>query len=127
TAAICADRLRALMGAHVDGNGAAVTRPGGCPSVDESTLSVLWATRRCFLGYNLPFRLAARLSHRPNHYVPIDDLLRDVWKGDLKSPSTVRSTIRNLRKRLIRGGMQDLADAIHCEGGRYGLILNGNR
>jgi len=127
TAAICADELRAEMGAEVDGNGAGITGPGERPLVDESTLSVFWANKACFLGYTMPFRLAARLSRRPNHYVPVEDLLRDVWEGAMKSPSTVRSTIRHLRKRLSRAGMEDLAAAIHSEGGRYGLILNGDR
>jgi DNA-binding response OmpR family regulator len=71
------------------------------------------------------FRLAGRLARQPNQYISVDQLLSDVWDGGVKSPDTIRSTVRRLRKRFIAAGMDDLAAAIHGSGGRYGLILDG--
>jgi len=76
------------------------------------------------LGYTVLFRLADRLSRRPNQYITPDQLLRDVWEGGLRSPETIRSAVRNLRERLSLAGMDDLAAAIRGHGGRYGLILH---
>lgn len=95
------------------------------PLVDDSTLSVLWADKACCLRNTVLFRLARRLARQPNQYIPADRLLCDVWEGGVKSPDTIRSAARNLRKRLIQAGMDDLAAAIRASGGRYGLILDG--
>ncbi len=86
---------------------------------------VSWAGKTCYLGYTVLFRLADRLSRRPNQYITPDQLLRDVWEDGCKSPATIRSAVRNLRQSLIRAGMDDLAAAIQGTGGRYGLILDG--
>jgi DNA-binding response OmpR family regulator len=95
------------------------------PLVDDSTLSVFWAGRTCCLRNTVLFRLAGRLARQPNQYISVDQLLSDVWDGGVKSPDTIRSTVRRLRKRFIAAGMDDLAAAIHGSGGRYGLILDG--
>lgn len=133
TAAICAEELRAIIRAEADddcparrgcsNNGPSIA-VGERPIVDHSTLSVSWAGRSCHLGYTILFRLADRISRRPNQYVTTDQLLRDVWDDGLRSPDTIRSTIRRLRQRLSLAGMQDLAGAIRGRGGRYGLIFN---
>lgn len=132
TAAICAEELRAVIRAEIDGGDAmrdGRARQGPCgmngrPVVDHSTLSLSWAGKTCHLGYTVLFRLADRLARRPNHYITPDQLLRDVWEGGLRSPETIRSAIKNLRERLSLAGMRDLAEAIRGHGGRYGLILN---
>jgi DNA-binding response OmpR family regulator len=126
TATTCAGELHAAILADGNSNSATLSGCGERPLVDEPTLTLRWANKRCKLGYNRVFRLAARLARRPNQYIPIEELLTDVWDGDLRSPSTVRSTIRHLKDRLNRKGMNDLAAAIQSEGGRYGLILNGD-
>jgi DNA-binding winged helix-turn-helix (wHTH) protein len=53
------------------------------------------------------------------------DLLHDVWECGVKSPDTIRSAVRNLRKRLSEAGMDELAAKIRGTGGRYGLMLDG--
>lgn len=124
TAAICAEELRAIVRADLDGT---PRRPFGTnerPIVDQSTLSLSWAGKSCHLGCGILFRLADRLARRPNQYIATDQLLRDVWDGSLRSPDTIRSAVRHLRERLRDAGMRDLAAAIQGHGGRYGLILN---
>jgi DNA-binding response OmpR family regulator len=83
----------------------------------------VWAGKQCYLGSTVLFRLADRLTRRPNHFATESDLLRDVWDGDKKTPSTIRSSIRYLKLRLQEAGMDDLAAAIQCEDGMYALLL----
>lgn len=139
TAAICADEIRAAMETELDGHKPVVQgrlrdpgvpgglTPNGRPLVDHSTFSVIWGGKTCYLGYTVLFRLADRLSRRPNQYVAPEQLLRDVWEGGYKSPETIRSTVRNLRQRLTQAGMGDLAATIHGAGGRYGMILDSTK
>jgi len=101
--------------------------PRSRPLVDDSTLSVFWDGKTCSLGNTILFRLAGRLARQPNQYIPANQLLGDVWEGGVKSPDTIRSAVRHLRKRFSQAGMDDLAAAIHGTGGRYGLILDGQR
>jgi DNA-binding response OmpR family regulator len=136
TAAICAGEIRIVLRTELDGRTA--VRPGRSqeathrnpprerPLVDDSTLSVLWAGKICPLRHTILFRLAERLARRPNQYVTSGQLLRDVWEGGVKSPDTIRSTVRHLRQRLSEAGMDDLAARIHGTGGRYGLMLDGS-
>jgi hypothetical protein len=136
TAALCADDIRSILRAELDGRNpvrwgrSQNTGPRNPlprrPLVDSSTFSVLWAGRTCPLRRTILFRLAERLARQPNQYITTDQLLRDVWEGGIKSPETIRSAVRHLRQRLSSAGMQDLAAAIHGTGGRYGLILDGN-
>ena len=135
-AAICADDIRAILRAELDGRSPARwgqsqnTKPQNPshrrPLVDSSTFSVLWAGKTCLLRRTVLFRLAERLARQPNQYITVDQLLRDVWEGGIKSPETIRSAVRHLRQRLSGAGMKDLAAAIHGTGGRYGLILDGH-
>lgn len=131
SAAICADELRAIVGATFDGHTARSKHasPGNPtrhrPLVDESTLSVYWNGHICPLGHTILFRLAARLARQPNQYITAGQLLSDVWEGGIVSPDTIRSAVRHLRRRLSSAGMDELAAAIHGTGGRYGLILDG--
>ncbi len=130
TVAICAEELRATIRAELDAIPASSATRGNVgphserPHVDHSTLSVLWGGRTCQLGYTVLFKLVDRLSRRPNQFVTFDQLLRDVWDGDFRSPDTIRSAVRNLRQRLSDAGMNRLAAAIQGHAGRYGLILN---
>lgn len=136
TVAICAEELRSVIRdehenlspparPHTGGNGRSeLVHVAGRPLVDRSTLSLSWEGRTCKLGYTVLFKLADRLSRRPNQYVTVDQLLRDVWNGDCRSPDTVRSAIRHLRQRLCSAGMHELAGAIRGRGGHYGLILD---
>jgi len=136
TAAILADEIRTVVQSEPDRPGS--TRPGRAhempprnssrprPLVDQSTLSVVWSGRTCSLRNTILFRLAGRLARQPNQYITADQLLCDVWDGGVKSPDTIRSAVRHLRKRLIEAGMDELAAAIRGSGGRYGLMLDGH-
>lgn len=97
----------------------------GRPVIDTDALVVHWGDRSCPLGATVAFRLLARLCRRPGHFVQTHDLLADVWRGDVKAPNTIRSAVRRLKQELVAAGMQNLAAAIRCEDGRYGLVLNG--
>ncbi len=99
--------------------------PGKAPPlIDRASFSVNFRGKTCFLGNHLPFQFLARLAERPNAYVSYEDLLADVW-GRTVSDSSVRSVAKELRQRLRRGGLADLADAVDgSEAGHYALKLN---
>jgi hypothetical protein len=136
SAATFARQMRAEITAEFGGHnvGSGSQSDDGCPVnppdtdrrplIDHSTLSLSWAGKTCHLGWTKSFRLAERLLRRPNHYVSEADLLCDVWGGDVRSPHTIRSAIRRLRRLLSNAGMQGLAAAIHGEGGFYRLRLS---
>ncbi len=91
---------------------------------DRGTLSINWDGRTCYLGFTLPFQLFEALARRPNRYIPVEDLLDEVW-ADVRSDAAVRSVVRDLRSRLRAAGMADLAEAIDGSNrGRYGLLLD---
>lgn len=90
--------------------------------VDRRTLTVYWQDRACFLGYTLLFRLIERLAQRSNQYVTADRLMEDLWGGP-RAPSTIRSAVCDLRKKLAAAGMSELAGMINGSNpGHYGLI-----
>ena len=91
---------------------------------DEGRFAVRWRGRECRLGNTVSFRLFHRLAAARNRYVTHDDLLSDVWDGEERSPSAIRSAVGELRRRLVEGGMEDLAAAIDGRNpGHYGLLL----
>lgn len=65
-----------------------------------------------------------RLARRPNVYVTYEQLLDDVWDGQLRSETAIRSVVRELRRSLREAGMHAVADAIHGQGRCYGLMLD---
>ena len=137
TAAICAQEIRAVVQTELDddehsescrhaaGMAPSLASHHQRPLLDESTLSVIWKGKILHLGQTLSFRLLARLARRPNQYVTHIELLRDVWDDEelLTATSTIRSLVRELRRKLQHGGMTDLAGAIRGREGRYILDL----
>jgi hypothetical protein len=131
TAAICAQEIRSVArtelddDAHTDRERSAaglaprLAHHRQRPLLDESTLSVIWKGKTLHLGHTIAFRLLARLARRPNQYVTHLDLLRDVWDDDDLATATIRSQVRELRRKLCRGGMNGLATAISGHNGRY--------
>jgi len=93
------------------------------PLVDEATLSVLWRNKMLDLGNTIEFRLLAHLARRVNQYVPHVDLLEEIWDDNFADAALLRAGMQRLRKKLCRGGMADLADAILGCKGRYMLDL----
>jgi hypothetical protein len=92
------------------------------PAHKPNWLVVTFRGRTCYLGNTLPFRLLARLAHRPGCYVTHDDLFTDVWDGAVRSGSVIRGTVKVLRQKLREAGMGDLAAAIDGSvPGRYAL------
>jgi len=96
--------------------------PWSRPIIDHSTFCVEWNGQRCRLGNRLALKLLNRLARWPGQYVSHDELLRDVWDAR-RSPETIRSAVRDLRRRLRRGKMSALAAAIHSERKSYVLVL----
>jgi DNA-binding response OmpR family regulator len=91
--------------------------------VDQSSLSVKYRGRSCFLGNTLTFRFIARLAERPNAYVSHDELLVDVWEGN-RSDAAIRSVVKMLRRKLRSAGLVELANAIDgSASGHYSLKL----
>jgi DNA-binding response OmpR family regulator len=135
TAAICAQEIQAAVRIEFDGDvyteigrgatglAASQAHDKQRPLLDDSTLSVIWKGKMVHLGHTLAFRLLARLARHPNQYVTHMDLLRDVWDDDDLASATIRSLVRELRRKLCTGGMTDLAAAIRGHNGRYILVL----
>jgi len=115
------DRLVAQIAKENDFNRTKVNST--YPLVLHETFSVLWRDATCQLGPTTPFRLLVRLARRPNQYVTYDHLIDDVWDGQIRSPTAIRSVARDLRRSLRGYGMHALADAIHGQGRCYGLML----
>jgi DNA-binding response OmpR family regulator len=122
TQAICVSQLQDLVKTDLDG-----IPTSTLPRADESRFCVVWGRRTCHLGHTRSFHLFARLLRRANQYVPLDHLLRDVWGGDRRSSDTVRSAVRQLKQKLVRARMPQLAKAIRGQGRHYGLILQTPR
>jgi DNA-binding response OmpR family regulator len=91
--------------------------------VDEGRFVVRWSGHECRLGATVLFRLFRRLASPANKFVSVDKLLENVW-GDERTEDTVRSAIRELRRKLEQAGMADLAEAIRVQPGYYGLFLD---
>lgn len=132
TAAICAREIQAAVRTEIDEadlghrSDGFVSRPPGPverPLLDESTLSVIWRGEALHLGNTLAFRLLERLARCPNQYVTHLDLLRDVWEDEFMATATIRSLVRQLRRKLRGAGWTDLATAIRGHNGRYVLSL----
>ncbi|CAN5360262.1 hypothetical protein BH11PLA2_BH11PLA2_38480 [soil metagenome] len=132
TAAICAQEIQAVV--RTEGfdadlahscNGMVPRRLDSMerPLLDESTLSVIWKGKTLHLGNTLAFRFLERLARRPNQYVTHVDLLRDVWEDEYMSTASIRSLVRELRRKLCNGGFPELADAIRAQNGHYVLSL----
>jgi DNA-binding response OmpR family regulator len=120
----CIQRLQTIIEHPLsEANGATHRAPIELPLIDQQRLCVQWKNKTCSLGATIPLRLLERLCRRPNCFVSQEDLLRDVWNG-VKTASTVRSTIRRLKRRLESAGMTELARVIHCAGGRYALMAS---
>lgn len=118
-ATVCIERLKEL----VDPERPWDARRAGAPHVEPASFSVVWKRRRCPLGYTTSFRLMERLLRRADQYVSYDQLREDVWLGENRSGDTVRSAVRQLKKKLRDAGMPELASAIRGQGHHYGLML----
>lgn len=118
-----------LMIGNADGPGAVAAsihqsvRIKERPILDSSTLTMMWKGKHLHLGHTLSFRLMAVLIRRSNRYVTHVDLAEEVWDTDDMSTATIRSQVRELRRKLRQCGMSDLATAIRGHNGRYILDL----
>lgn len=99
------------------------TLPTGRPVINPATFGIEWRGNRFSLGPGILFRLFHRLSRSPNRYFEYDILKAEVWHGRC-ADTTVRSTVKRLRKALCAAGMEDLALAIRGQNGCYGLFLH---
>jgi DNA-binding response OmpR family regulator len=121
SAAFSLERLRQLLSSGLTATTIGLT---SYPVAEPSTFSIVWSGRTCHLGPTKLYRLFACLVRRPDRYISHDQLLRDVWLGDSRSAQTVRSAMRNLKAKLVRAGMGDLARAIRSRGRHCGLMLD---
>jgi hypothetical protein len=82
-----------------------------------------WNGATCDLGAPVLFRLFRRLVRSAGRFLPIEDLVEDVWGGDHRTGSAVRSAVWNLRTKLREAGMGELAGAIRTQREHYGIFL----
>jgi DNA-binding response OmpR family regulator len=92
--------------------------------VDRATFSVADGIRVCELGNTICFRLIDCLASEPTRRFTRSQLLAAVWSGQRRAATTVRSAVFELRERLRKAGMDELAEAIRAEGGTYGLMID---
>lgn len=94
------------------------------PSIDRRSMKVIYRGSTCFLGDTLMLGVIEYLAQKVNEYVTYDELLSNVWHAQ-REASTVRSVVKEVKKRLILESMSELANAID---GRvfhhYGLIID---
>ena len=98
------------------------------PQLGASSVHGVRVGRRVELTIEAPDRseareLLERLARCPNQYVTHLDLLRDVWEDEYTATATIRSLVRQLRRKLRGAGWADLAAAIRGHNGRYVLSL----
>lgn len=92
--------------------------------IQDETLTIAFREKRCFLGNTITLRLFRRLLQRRNQFIRHDELLTQVWDG-IRSPSTIRSAVKMLRRQLRKAGMKEVADAIDGRtAGHYGLMTD---
>src|SRR4051812_35952524 len=80
-AALYLDEIRV----NLAGEGSAVARSSERPTIDPAAMAVRWRGRTCPLGVTVLFRLIERLCRRPNFYVTREQLIADVWEGNVRA------------------------------------------
>jgi len=91
--------------------------------IDEGALSIRFRNKSCFLGNTVQLRLFRRLLRRRNQYVGHAELLEHVWDG-IRSPSTIRSAVKLLRRQLQEAGMAEVAgNLVGTVAGHYALMV----
>lgn len=119
---------RLLAGHRGSGPGSPSSEAQPAGLTDEGRFVARWQGRECQLGNTVSFRLFRCLAAARNRYVPHLELLEDVWEGEERTPSAIRSAIGELRSRLVSGGLKEVADAIDgAIPGHYGLLLERSR
>lgn len=102
------------------------------PAMEEVDLSIDWdhleinfRRSRCFFGNSLEFRLLAFLATSRNRYLSYSELLENVWGGEERSDSAIRSAVKRLRRKLREANMPELAESIDgSESGYYALKID---
>jgi|GEM_PF-6423501 len=93
--------------------------------LDEGRFVVCWNGAECHLGPTILYRLLRRLAISANQYLTHEEILDDVWGGDPRSPSAVRTAVYGLRRKLVENRMPEIAAAIDGKGsGHYALRLD---
>ena len=119
-----AERALEILNAHRHRSNGARSHDGLLAAlIDEGRFTVHWNGATCDLGATVLFRLFRCLVRSAGRFLSIEDLVDDVWGGDVRSGSAVRSAVWNLRSKLHEAAMAELAGAIRAQRGHYGLFL----
>lgn len=94
-------------------------------TVDRATFSISDGSHVCELGNTISFRFFEYLAGEPNRYFTRSQLLAEVWDGQRRAATTVRSTVFELRSQLRKAGLDELADSLRADGCAYGLRFDG--
>jgi hypothetical protein len=85
--------------------------------LDDSTFEArLGAKPPCFIGNTIEYRLLSYLHLNRNRFVPVTELIDEVWRDGPTREYTVQRTVSNLRRRLARAGFS----AVHIDGSQKG-------
>lgn len=102
-----------------------ISEPAGSnPIVDQDTFSIHYRGKACVLRNTKEFAFFRTLSRRPGIYVSVDRLIYDVWHGDVKSDSAIKTVACSLRKSLMNAGITGLQIDGRTNRRHYALIMS---
>lgn len=74
--------------------------------VDEERLEVRLDGRSCFLGSTHEFRVMQHLARSsPGRFVPVQELIDEVWGGAKRTQNAVQQVVSNLRREFQQSGL----------------------
>ncbi len=93
-------------------------------TIDRKKYAVSDGSHVCELDNTLCYRLIELLASEPNHCFTHIQLLAAVWDGRRCTAGAIRSAVFDLRRRLRKAGLDELALAIRAHGKAYGLRID---
>ena len=92
--------------------------------MDPATFTIRLDGRSCVLRNTKEFAFFAALARRPGTYVAVDVLLDEVWNGEIRSTSAVKSVASSLRKLLMEAGLHEVTIDGRTNRHHYALIVD---
>ncbi|MGC4004087.1 MAG: helix-turn-helix domain-containing protein [Pirellulales bacterium] len=79
--------------------------------IEDHVFTIRFRGKPCFLGNSLGYRLILKLAENRGRYVSHEELLETIWCGK-RSVSAIKSVISDLRHKLLKSGLTELARAL---------------
>jgi DNA-binding response OmpR family regulator len=91
--------------------------------VDRKQFQVRLDGRPCFLGSRYEFRVVEYLAQRPARFVPVQELLDDVWGGAKRTANAVQQVVSNVRRMFREDGLTRI-EIDGSQPGHYRLVVH---